>query len=699
MPFDFPSSPAIGDIYTVGDANWRWTGTAWTRRMEQAQRTRTQLATWLANGGVPIVGQSYWADNLQFIGAPLVTATISDLPGMVPPPDRVTPQHFTPNAVPGTTDMTSAIQAALNWASLSTPDGIAGGEVHVPSGTYLVTATITVPARVRMFGAGWLSSVIYRTGAYGDTFAMSGGWLTMDDMSFVHSVMPANQAVAAPIANRLTDDSAHFRLTNSGKCYFNRCFFSRMPYHIVWTGASLLHLDGCEFTGVWHPSDTTMQETKRSILLNDGTEDKSQLFKARACRWVGAVGPSASVSITDGSANASTITMDKEQAWGPEYQVEIQCCEMAVFDACYLNRASSGLVLYAANLPEASAGPNYGHSWTNCEFDSGMGQANTDFSNHITFSQREPGCVTRLITFTSCKFYGGKNVKHAIYCPTTELTNPDTGVTTTNSPTVFGLTASNCTFMNLTGNALRLEGAKTVLVTGCTFSAWNSLGLPNVDKKYTAAIWRGQYASKVHIVGCAFGGGGNTFIDPGVVFGASSPDVGEQINHAYQGIFDNYPTDGEMTVEACRDIGCREYLWSRLNVPGAYFPAAAGPATGAYQGGYVPCLALTLTVADDAVGTFTLPTGRTCGFATVNIGIMATNPGDTRQAMIYFNAGSSLSIQKNTGFTVGGIVDVSTSNVTGTTGTDGRVTVAVQAGVLKVENRIGSSQNITVHVF
>lgn len=29
MPFDFPSSPTIGDVYTLGSRKWTWTGYAW----------------------------------------------------------------------------------------------------------------------------------------------------------------------------------------------------------------------------------------------------------------------------------------------------------------------------------------------------------------------------------------------------------------------------------------------------------------------------------------------------------------------------------------------------------------------------------------------------------------------------------------------------------------------------------------------
>jgi hypothetical protein len=29
MPIDFPNSPSVNDLYTVGDRTWRWTGLVW----------------------------------------------------------------------------------------------------------------------------------------------------------------------------------------------------------------------------------------------------------------------------------------------------------------------------------------------------------------------------------------------------------------------------------------------------------------------------------------------------------------------------------------------------------------------------------------------------------------------------------------------------------------------------------------------
>ena len=100
----------------------------------------------------------------------------------------------------------------------------------------------------------------------------------------------------------------------------------------------------------------------------------------------------------------------------------------------------------------------------------------------------------------------------------------------------------------------------------------------------------------------------------------------------------------------------------------------------------------TVAIADDAVttitparkgGFFMLSTDRNSGAGGL--------PQPARSAQIHFDCGSSLSITDTTTTGIGSDVDLSTSDVTGTTGTDGKITVAVQTDVIKIENRIGET--------
>lgn len=94
-----------------------------------------------------------------------------------------------------------------------------------------------------------------------------------------------------------------------------------------------------------------------------------------------------------------------------------------------------------------------------------------------------------------------------------------------------------------------------------------------------------------------------------------------------------------------------------------------------------------IVVADDAAGLFPFPTGKQGGFAF--IGQYGSILG--RMALVSFRSGTA-TIEKSTGWsTVGGSVDVVATDVTGTTGTDGKITIGLAAGGLRLENRLGNS--------
>lgn len=101
-----------------------------------------------------------------------------------------------------------------------------------------------------------------------------------------------------------------------------------------------------------------------------------------------------------------------------------------------------------------------------------------------------------------------------------------------------------------------------------------------------------------------------------------------------------------------------------------------------------------VTIADDAVASITPP--RKGGFMFVTSQGTSDYPNVTSSAVIFYDVGASLTCLKQSFTGIGSNVLVSTSDVTGTTSTDGNVTIAVQSGVLKIENRIGSLNTFQV---
>lgn len=130
-------------------------------------------------------------------------------------------------------------------------------------------------------------------------------------------------------------------------------------------------------------------------------------------------------------------------------------------------------------------------------------------------------------------------------------------------------------------------------------------------------------------------------------------------------------------------------LWSAwstlLQVSAAGLTSQAGNATGA----------LAITIADDAVGSITVP--RQGGFAHITCNGATASPLPDFSGQIYFDAGTTLQIIKGAAFTgLSAFLNVVTTDVLGTTGTDTYVTVAVQAGVLKIENRSGAARTFQI---
>jgi hypothetical protein len=112
----------------------------------------------------------------------------------------------------------------------------------------------------------------------------------------------------------------------------------------------------------------------------------------------------------------------------------------------------------------------------------------------------------------------------------------------------------------------------------------------------------------------------------------------------------------------------------------AYFPAFRSNVGG-------------LVVADDAVGTFTLPASATTGW----LKFWASGTG-TIYGEIYYRTGDGSEVRNI--ISEGGGVDYATAGVdlTGTTGVDGQVTVSVVGTAIKVENRSGASRTFFWHL-
>lgn len=269
--------------------------------------------------------------------------------------------------------------------------------------------------------------------------------------------------------------------------------------------------------------------------------------------------------------------------------------------------------------------------------------------------------------------------------------------------------------INGAATALIAAGQSTILV--CNGTAWVTIGAVGSDAAVFLAITGTALQSapsdttvgRLMKVG-AFGLGLNdnsptalTDLDAnrisGIFFWASTavgaPEVANGVvlhMTKFAGVTQNgsqqqiaFSATGTVFYRSSRSTG----LWSawttlpQLSAAGVW--TLAGNTTGA----------LAITIADDAVGSITVP--RQGGFAHITCNGATATPLPEFSAELYFDAGTTLQIIKGAAFTgLSANLNVVTTDVLGTTGTDAFVTVAVQAGLLKIENRSGAARTFQV---
>lgn len=194
--------------------------------------TRAAYTAWVAAGGVAVSGRTYWVGGFPFRG--VIGATSTGLTGLVPHPRfPLTTDHFGENTTPGTTDMTAAIQAAVNYAVTAT-DKL----VWLLPAIYFVSSTITINADgVGLMGDSEFSSTIYRTGNYGDTIFVTG-----NDATGV--VVQSNEVSNIRfISAGLTTSGAHIHWNGTFKSNMRGVDFQNGFVAVRFSGATNMHVE------------------------------------------------------------------------------------------------------------------------------------------------------------------------------------------------------------------------------------------------------------------------------------------------------------------------------------------------------------------------------------------------------------------------------------------------------------------------
>ena len=158
----------------------------------------------------------------------------------------------------GTTDDTAAIQNAANAVGY-------GGKLYLPEGRYFVSSTITLRGATKLYGDGPNSTVIYRTGNYGNTIVCGSSADTSEParefecygILFQHSTQRVSGQMTLP---NLATSGAHLCLYGAQNATIDNCWFWRLPYQIQFNGGTLVTVNNCQFQGTWDPQTPALQE-------------------------------------------------------------------------------------------------------------------------------------------------------------------------------------------------------------------------------------------------------------------------------------------------------------------------------------------------------------------------------------------------------------------------------------------------------
>lgn len=252
----------------------------------------------------------------------------------------------------GSTDCTSAFQQAADAAGY-------GGTVFIPRGRYFLSATIVLRGATKLVGTGIGSSVITRTGDYGDTFRC-GSVADQSEparsfecrfLEMSHSVPFTPGSSALP---NLVTFGAHLNLYGCQEALIEGCWFHRMRYQVYCNGGSWVKVLNCQFYGIWDPQTPALQETVGQLVAYpNSVHGNPTTWVVQNNNFLGATAQRG-VTYTPASGNREIFRID---TIGAQYGFLIQGLEdldchgnyfggQSIAEIAILNAAGGGVIDY-----------------------------------------------------------------------------------------------------------------------------------------------------------------------------------------------------------------------------------------------------------------------------------------------------------------------------------------------------------------
>lgn len=234
----------------------------------------------------------------------------------------------------------------VNFQKFITAMG-ANGRGYIPAGIMFLNGTITGLANQTLRGAGANTTMLYRTGDYGDTMVFgsavsSCGHVCIENIWFKHGSGDYVPGVNS-VPNKATS-GAHIRLWDSQESIIRNVWVWRLTYGIVYEGGSYGALEYCNFYGVWDPLFAAAQEGIGQVLYRKSTAGGIPTsMRIKTCQLTGAAALSRA---TNFAPSTGVVSRNITALVGSQYGVIINCMEDFQMDGgCYSSGHSQNTIL------------------------------------------------------------------------------------------------------------------------------------------------------------------------------------------------------------------------------------------------------------------------------------------------------------------------------------------------------------------
>lgn len=386
----------------------------------------------------------------------------------------------------GAADSTTAIQACMTAAPY-------GSIINVPNGTYLLSATLNMTGACWLRGAGYNSTIFYRTGNYGDTIvcgtlAVPARTAHISGIWFQHSSDYPGSGTTLP---NLATSGAHLRINGSQGALIEDCWFHRLVYNIYFDGGSWQTVQNCQFAGTFDPITPALQEGLSSVYFALGSQAWGTVnptsWRVLNCEFLGStVVRNVTYVASDRSVTVNNLT----DTIGPTYGLRVDGGEDVLIEGNYFGGQSTAEIVFLNQTGSAIIDVRIVDNF----FD-GIAQG-----EQILFAPTIAGLYSLAVTIAGNQFTGGLS---PVYI------NQNVGGG--GSTSVYSLTIEDNEFFASIGCPIKLNGAIGFVVSGNTITNYNEFNVSLVDPLYCAALTINGFTAYGKVTDNIIGGGGNQF--------------------------------------------------------------------------------------------------------------------------------------------------------------------------------------------